>query len=611
MSKYDQWSKTELIKRVEALEKRKKYGLVWDEERAKESFEVEIEGKLPVLKEVVSKQVKGDPDKPTHIIIEGDNYHALSALSFTHDKSIDLIFIDPPYNIGKGDFLYNDKIVDADDGYRHSKWLSFMDKRLRLARNLLKDTGAIFITIDDHEAAHLKLLCDEIFQPQNFVSQICWQKKFSPQNDATYFSDMHDAILVYAKKAKSKKADTQGFSINGLARTERMDNRYSNPDNDPRGDWTSSDCTVKTYSKDYDYPITSPSGRVVKPPESRCWFTSRVRMDALIKDKRIWFGKNGGNVPRVKCFLSEVKSDITPTTWWTHQEAGHNQEAKQELKRILPDVEEVFDTPKPVRLLKRILELAIPTNKTAVILDFFAGSGTTAQAVLEFNEAHKMNHQCILCTNNENNIASAICYPRIKRVIEGYEYDGDIETVIYEEKLTLSKLSRFQQIYEEYQNVRELNQRKYDGFRVQFRDNSLLLYGVVKKAQKKPGCGGSLKYFQTAFVPSIPTDKYKELLSREAVELLCLRENTFSRVSKKSTYQIFRNNEHCTAIIFDHLSIPEFKKEARKLNAPFSVYVFSLGEDDFIDEFAGMKNIIKVCPVPEGILCVYRRIFGQ
>jgi adenine-specific DNA-methyltransferase len=604
---YNNWDREELIKEIDQLKKRKKYGIVWEEKL--EDVVEQCKRELPVLEEVKSKEIIASPDKPINLLIEGDNYHALSVLNYTHEKSIDLIFIDPPYNLGNGDFIYNDNIVDSEDAYRHSKWLSFIDKRLRLAHKLLKYTGAIFITIDDNEAAHLKVLCDEIFQPQNFVAQISWQKKFSPQNDATYFSDMHDTILVYAKRAKAKKADQQCFNINGLTRTDEANARYSNPDNDPRLDWASSDCTVKSYSKEYDYPIETPSGRVVNPPESRCWFTSKVRMQALIDDNRIWFGADGSNVPRLKSFLSEVKEVITPTTWWTHQEAGHNQEAKQELKEILPDVKKVFDTPKPVRLIKRILELAIPTDRQAIILDFFAGSGTTAHAVMEFNELVKTNHQFIVCTNNENNIASTICYPRIKRVIEGYNYEGNMETVLFEEKLTLNKLKFFQKIYDDYQNVREINKEKYDGLKGELKDNTIRLVGTKKNIKAKPGLGGNLKYFKTSFVPAEPTDKNKTALTRKATQMLCVKEDTFDEIKSNEQYSIFRNKKRYTGIIFDYMAIDKFKKEISKIEGKFSVYVFSLGYDTFDEEFDDMKKKVKLSPIPEAILRVYRRIF--
>lgn len=606
---YSGCSKEDLIKRIHELEKAKKYGLVWDEEREPEKVVLQCKKELPVLKEVKEKEIKNDPDKPTHILIEGDNYHALSVLNYTHENSVDVIFIDPPYNIG-GDFIYNDKIVDPEDSYRHSKWLSFMKPRLELAKNVLKDTGVIFITIDDEEASHLKLLCDEIFMPQNFIAQICWQKKFSPQNDATYFSDMHDFILVYAKRKKTKKSDTEsGFDIQGLTRTQQMLKRYSNPDNDARGIWTSSDCSVKTYSKEYDYPIQTPSGRTVNPPEGRCWFTSKERMQALIDDNRIWFGENGNNVPRIKRFLSEVKEDITPTTWWTHSEVGHNQEAKQEMKQILHDVENVFNTPKPVRLMKRIITLSTKPDNHSIILDFFAGSGTTAQAVLELNAEDNGNRQFIMATNNENNICVDSTYPRIKRVIEGYQFEGNEKKLLFEEKLNLTKLKRASSIIDEYENIREKNKGLYDELKGEFKDNTLKLWGIKKELSKKDGIGGNLKYFQTDFVPAETTDVNKEKLTKQSVEMLCLRESTFDFVLEDGPIKIFENKEKYTAILFDQLAIPKLKEIIKDYDKPVQVYIFSLGDDNFADEFEDMKDTVTVKSIPAAILRVYRRIF--
>lgn len=610
IKKEDNLTKEKLLAEIKRLKKelkrKKKYGLVWEE---KPEGVVEMcKKKLPILKEVNSKGITTASEKPMNLLIEGDNYHALSVLNYTHQGKIDLIFIDPPYN-KDGDFIYNDKIVDKEDTYKHSKWLSFMEKRLRLAKNLLKNTGAIFITIDDNEATHLKMLCDDIFFPQNFVAQISWQKKFSPQNDATYFSDMHDFILVYAKKAKSKRADKEGFNLLGFARTAEMNKRYSNPDNDPRGDWTSSDCTVKSYSADYDYPITTPAGRAVNPPESRCWFTSRKRMRALIDDNRIWFGAKGNNVPRLKTFLSEVKENVTPSTWWPYEEVGHNQEAKQELKQILPDVEEVFDTPKPLRLISRILVLSTRPDEPCVILDFFAGSGTTAHAILEQNEKDGGRRQFILVTNNENQIAENICYPRIKRAIKGYEYEGNLKTLLFEEKLNLNELKKAEKIYAAYQETRLINADKYDELKGELKDNTIRLFGIRKELTHKPGLGGNLKYFKTDFVDAEPTDRNKKKLTEQATEMLCVREGTFELVLEQKKFKIFKNNSHYTGIIFDQLAIPAFKKAIKDIKGKFSVYVFSLGDDTFDEEFEDIKQKVKLSPIPEAILRVYRRIF--
>jgi len=605
---YADYSKDELIDKITELEQRKKYGLVWDEEREPEKVVTQCKNELPVLKEVKSKELQNDPDKPTHILIEGDNYHALSVLNYTHQNAIDLIFIDPPYNLG-GDFIYNDKYVDKEDSYRHSKWLTFMKKRLELAKSVLKETGAIFITIDDNEASHLKVLCDEVFQPNNFIAQVSWQKKYSPQNDATYFSDMHDFILVYGKTLKTNKNDPDGFQMNLLPRTDAMNARYTNRDNDPRGVWKSSGLDVKTYSAKYDYPITTPSGRVVNPPRGRCWRCSKERLEELIKDNRIWFGENGDNVPSTKRFLHEVQDGSVSVTWWTRNEVGDNQEAIREMKQILYDTENVFDTPKPVRLMKRIIQLATQPDNNSIVLDFFAGSGTTAQAVMEINDNDGGNRQFIMATNNENNICKDSTYPRIQRVIEGYDFEGNEKELIFEEKLNLTKLRKADEIYANYLEARENNEDTYDALKGEFKDNTLKLFGIKKYDGLKDGIGGNLKYFKTTFVPAKSTDRNKEKLTKQSVEMLCLKENTFESVFDSDNIKIFKNNEHYTGILFDEEEIPNFKEQIKDYDIPISVYVFSLGDDDYAEEFSDIKDKVKVCSIPAAILRVYKRIF--
>ncbi len=301
-----------------------------------------------------------------NLLIKGNNLLALYSLKRVFGEKIKLIYIDPPYNTGKESFGYNDR-------FRHSVWLTFMKNRLEAARDLLRPDGSLWINIDDQEAHYLKVVCDEIFGRENFVANVIWQKKFSPQNDARYFSDNHDHILVYAK-------DKNRWRPNPLPRSEKALARYKNPDNDPRGPWASGDLTVKTYNPACDYPIRTPSGRVINPPRGVCWRVSKQRFEELVADGRIWFGKNGDGVPRLKRFLSEVKSGMTPLTIWTHREVGHNQEAKQELRKALND-RAFFHTPKPERLLKRILEIGSMPGDW--VLDFFAGSGTTAAVALK------------------------------------------------------------------------------------------------------------------------------------------------------------------------------------------------------------------------------------
>ena len=306
--------------------------------------------------------------------------------------------IDPPYNTGAAFSHY-------DDNLEHSTWLSLMRPRLELLRDLLSDDGSIWISIDDDEGHYLKIICDEIFGRNNFIATCIWEKKFSPQNDAKKMSDSHDFILVYAK-------NKEGWSPKLLPRTEEMDSRYTNPDNDPRGPWTSSDFTARTYSASTDYPITTPGGRVVTPTKSRSWISSREEFEKLVADNRIWFGEKGNNVPRKKTFLSEVQVGVVPVTTWRFEEVGSTQDAKKEVKVLIPN--DPFPTPKPERLVKRILTIA--TDENDLVLDSFLGSGTTAAV------AHKMNRRWIGIEMGDH--AYSHCKIRLDKVIDGSDQGG-------------------------------------------------------------------------------------------------------------------------------------------------------------------------------------------
>lgn len=333
-----------------------------------------------------------------NMLIHGDNLLALKALEQDYTGKIKCIYIDPPYNTGNAFEHY-------DDGLEHSIWLSLMRDRLEILKRLLAEDGSLWISLDDNEQAYCKVLCDEIFGRQNFVCNVIWQKKFSPSNDAKWLSDNHDFILVYAKNKIN-------WRPNLLPRSEEMNERYKNPDNDPRGAWTSGDCSVKTYSASCDYPITTPSGRVVNPPAGYCWRFSQTKFEELIKDNRIWFGKDGNGVPRIKRFLSDVQDGIVPLTIWTHQEVGHNQDAKKEVKVF--NSFDVFATPKPERLIERVLTLA--SNPNDLVLDSFLGSGTTAAV------AHKMGRRWIGVEMGDH--VYTHCIPRLQKVINGEDQGG-------------------------------------------------------------------------------------------------------------------------------------------------------------------------------------------
>lgn len=343
-------------------------------------------------------------DKNTdNMLIYGDNLLALKALEQEYTGKVKCIYIDPPYNTGSAFEHY-------DDNLEHSTWLSLMKPRLEILRNLLADDGSLWVSLDDNEQAYCKVLLDEVFGRKNFVCNAIWQKKFSPSNDAKWLSDNHDFIIIYAKNKEQ-------WRPNLLPRTAGMNSRYKNPDNDPRGPWTSGDCSVKTYSASADYPITTPSGKVVNPPAGSCWRFSKEKFAELVKDNRIWFGSDGNNVPRVKRFLSDVKEGMTALTIWTYEEVGHNQEAKKEVKQF--NAEDVFATPKPERLIERVL--ALGSNKGDLVLDSFLGSGTTAAV------AHKMGRKYIGIELGEH--CHTHCIPRLQKVIDGTDQGGISKTV--------------------------------------------------------------------------------------------------------------------------------------------------------------------------------------
>lgn len=392
----------------------KKYGLIFEEHR--EEIDEVLDTHTPVLTE--DKGLFIDNDGNVNFLIEGDNLASLKLLEKTHKGKIDLIFIDPPYNTLSTGFTYSDTLVDASDFYRHSKWCSFIKVRLELAKKLLKETGCIFITIDDNEFADLKLICDEVFGFNNFITSFMWQKIHSIKNDAKYISVNHDYVFVYAKNSEQ-------LHFNLLDRTAEMDGRYKNPDNDPRGAWQSGDLVANEVRTNGNYDVIGPTGKVFNVPEGKHWVYSEENMKALIAENRIWFGKDGTSFPRKKRYLSEVQQGRTPDTWWTSDEVGHNQEGARELKGIF-DGKIVFTNPKPTRLISRIIQMS--TNESGIILDFFAGSGTTGHAVLKYNAEHSdSNRRFILCTNNENNICRDVTYERIKRVIDKENYAASLK----------------------------------------------------------------------------------------------------------------------------------------------------------------------------------------
>lgn len=550
MIAYSNLSKEQLIAEVKRLKKGKKFGLFW-EDKAEDVAEL-CKTKLPVLVDVEDKEISEDSHGPTNILIEGDNYHALSVLNYTHKGKIDVIYIDPPYNTGAKDWKYNNNYVDINDSYRHSKWLSMMSKRLQLAKNLLKHDGVLICAIDDNEFHHLGALLEEIF----FDFEIhCVTIVHNPRGiQGSNFSYTHEyAYFVFRKGLKvigDRKLSEEEINWSNLRnwgseslRTDARNCFYPvivrsdkiigfgdvlAPEKHPAKQ------TVKKDNKYYVYPID------VKGIE-RKWRYARQSVEAiqhLLRAKKI---ENGYEI--------EIGKDFgTVRTVWIDSRYDANEYGTKIVKALAPNSS--FDFPKSIYNVFDCIAPVLYERKDAIILDYFAGSGTTGHAVLLLNKKDKGQRGFILCTNNENKIAEDVCYPRIKKVIKGHKDYSDIT-----------------------------------------------------------GIPASLKYFRTDFVDADPTDKNKKKLTKMATEMLCLKEGTFQKITNKKAFKIYKNTNHYTGIIFDQIAIQDFKEAIFKMKGKFSVYVFSLGDDSFEDEFKDIKQKVKLSPIPEVILRVYRRIF--
>jgi len=383
---------------------------------------------VPVPEKSLTENVRLDDN----LIIHGDNLLALKALLPMYAGKVKLIYIDPPYNTGKEHWVYNDnvnspmirewlgKVVDKEDLTRHDKWLCMMMPRLKLLRELLTDDGSIFVSCDDNEQAHLRMLMDEIFGGDNFVTTVIWQKVYSPKNSARHFSEDHDYIVVYAKNGDV-------WTPNSLSRSEKQNKRYKNPDNDPRGPWKHGDSSARNYYSKGTYAITCPGGRVIPgPPTGRYWVYSEDKLWELHADNRLWWGSDGNGIPAVKQFLAEVSEGVVPQTLWFYKDVGHTQDAKKELLSILnfDKSEDVFTTPKPTALIERILDIATETE--SIVLDSFAGSGTTGHAVLAKNAADGGDRKFIMVELED--YADSMTAERVRRVIRGgpAAKDGDL-----------------------------------------------------------------------------------------------------------------------------------------------------------------------------------------
>jgi adenine-specific DNA-methyltransferase len=610
-------SQTERAYLIELVNTKKRYGLVWEDKA--ENVEELLRQSLPILKEVIEKRIigsgirssgtviaalqlfeKADENvntkilaKPNHTLIEGDNLHALTALSFTHEGKFDIIYIDPPYNTGNKDFKYNDSFVDKEDSYRHSKWLSFMHKRLQIAKRLLSDTGVIFISIDDNEQAQLKMLCDEVFLEENFTGELVWEK--GKKSDSKFFSITHEYIITYVKsksfllqqnvKWRKKKEgldevlekyETLKSSLSNkhdLIKKEMMKwynalpkddvrkrhKHYNNsddrglyfPDNFAGPD----DGRLNRPRYDIIHPLTGKP--CAKPSTGWRWDEETTKKALAQTPPRVHFGKDETTIPCRKSYLFEIDSEPFQSVFY------------KDGRTATLTVEEIvgkgkFNFPKDIEIMCDLI--ALNGNPNSLILDFFAGSGTTLHATMQLNSSDGGSRQCILVTNNENNICEEVTYARNRKVIEGY-----------------SKL------------------------------NGIEVSGLANN---------NLRYYKTEFVPSVKSEENKRLLTQSSTDLLCIKEDCYNDITEangfnKKQCSILTNNTGKYLIVVYHSrqqlqvcdQLVGYIKTLKDISEKIRLYAFSPEKETLSEDFIEVADKIDAVPLPEAIYNAYRATF--
>lgn len=539
------------------------YGLVWEDKP--EAVEERLRDELPILREVPDRAIiSDDPLAPNHIIIEGDNLEALTTLAYTHEGRIDVIYIDPPYNTGNKDFVYNDSFVDTEDTYRHSKWLSFMSRRLRIAKQLLSDRGVIFISIDDNEQAQLKLICDKIYGQDKFVGQVIWEKTDSPRMDVKGFTVRHDYILVYANPEFVLKRVPQ----------EEIPEHYNKIDAQNRRYYLKPLRLMGGHkSESLYYGLTAPDGEIIYPLETNgdkgCWRWSKSKTEEE-SDRLAWTKGKKGWVPYFKIYADNLP-DLPVQTIWFFDLVGSTRTAKRELSQVLD--QNIFSYPKPVKLINFIEQIS--SDKKSIILDFFAGSGTTLHATMQLNAEDGGKRQCILCTNNENNICEEVTYERNKRVIQGY---------------------------------------------------------TKPNGEEVPGLkNNNLRYYRTDFVGRQRSLRNMHKLVDLSTDMLCIKEDLYdeqrtfagTKVVKK-IFRFFSSGEwraesgeamlgKSMLIIYREEYIEEIVAMIARTEVaePIKVYVFSPSDDPATDLFEPVADKVRPTALPAAILNTYRRILPK
>jgi Adenine specific DNA methylase Mod len=537
---------------LELLRSQKKYGLVWEDKP--EKVEQQLEEELPVFTEVKERAIScDDPSAPNHILIEGDNLHALTALTYTHEGKIDVIYIDPPYNTGNKDFIYNDSFVDREDEYRHSKWLSFMKKRLEIAKQLLSEKGVIFISIDDNECAQLKLLCDEVFTSLNFCGQFIWRKKSGGGQTDAFFVTEHEYVFVYQSSSKFSWIDPQKIISQDNFKYEDERGKFNIVKLEKWGSSAHREDRPSMY-----FPIKNPKGEDYYPiaPDGKNgrWRVGLKRMKNIIDSNRIEW-KNG--IPYEKNYHDEsitiMKTQKSRSILYNIGETG---DGSKLLTNILGE-KDTFQNPKPLSLAKELLS----HNKANTVLDFFAGSGTTLHATMQLNAEDGGHRQCILVTNNENNICEEVTYERNKRVIEGY---------------------------------------------------------TTPKGEEVEGLhNNTLRYYRTNFIPREQTNKNKRALVTAATDLLCIKNNVYveqytfgGRKLKPNAARYFDDEKTRMLVIYNEQVIDAFVSVLRNIEVEgkIMVYVFSNNRYAYNDNFEEVREKVELCALPAAIYDAYKKV---
>ena len=604
------------------LREKKKYGLVWEDKP--EDVEERLRNEMPVLVEDTDKAIIGggkqldsqQVSNPNHIIIEGDNLEALSVLSYTHAGKIDVIYIDPPYNTGNKDFIYYDDFsddykklpyVEREDAYRHSKWLSFMSRRLRVAKKLLSDRGVIFISIDENEYSVLKLLCDEIFIRKNFVTSFVWKSKSGGANDSKFVATDSEYILAYAKDIESLiLLDDDGATVTTSYNREDENGRYALDRLDKQS---------LGYHESLDFPIIGPDGKVYTvfhaDPEHKVarwrWAedTVRERYDELVFENGCVYTKN-------------YESDgAMPRNILVEERFGRTRSGKTELYSIIGPND--FDNPKPSKLISYFISLF--PNKDCVILDFFAGSGTTLNAVIRSNFIDNGSRTCILVTNNEGGICENVTYPRNKNVILGYNSKGKNSVLLFSQKINLTLLKNPKKIIDQIKLIKEQKSNDFNSFKVEVKDGIILLYGILNKSEYIEGLhDNNLRYYRTAFVGRSRSVQNMRRLVNLSTDMLCIKEDLYTEKKQfagqqtyKGVFRFFDDGKKQMLVIYREEAIAELVPLIASTDyaEQIKVYVFSPSEDPWEAEFEDVADKVQLCALPQAIYNTYKRILPK